>query len=282
MTGPRVPAVAVGALWPAGVLLALAHQEVAAVTTPVFLALDACYLAVALAVLVRLRAHRRGALGVLAAAPVVLFAVAGYTGEPSGAEPSELLLNTAVLLVVAVSLLLAVAALVLRHRGSAVALPAAVALVALLVASAGYLVNLLGRVAVVLTGLAERQASLEDRSWVASEYLRGLPTEADPLAYLLTWMDLVQLGYVVAAYAGTAGLARLLRAEGVVSRGTGRLVERAGWAGAVLLTGAIALAVGLPRDLDAVPAGAAFALSIPFMTTLLPFVLAGSALRRSA
>lgn len=151
--------------------------------------------------------------------------------------------------------------------------------VLLLLGSAGYLVNLLGRIAVVQTGLSGRQAALEDDYWMATEYLRGLPASSDPLAYLLTWMDLVQLGYVVTAYVATAGLARLLHTERLVPARAGRVVEGCAWAGAGLLAGSIGLALTLPRDLDAAPAGLAFALSIPFMTTLLPFALAALALR---
>lgn len=283
MTGrSRGPAVALGTLWPTGAVLAVAHQEVTALTTPVFLVLDVAYVVAATVLLLRLGAHRRGPLVMLAAAPVALFAIGGLTGAPTGEEPDLLAVNTAILLAVAVVLALSGTSLVLRHRRSPATGFAAAAVVLLLLGTAGYLVNLGSRFAVVLTGLSERQATLEDRYWVAAEHLRGLPPSPDLLAYLLTWMDLVQIGYVAAAYVAAAGLARLLGAERVVAPRTGRVVEACAWAGAGLLIAATALAAVLPRDRDAAPAGVAYALSIPFMTTLLPFVLAVTALARAA
>jgi hypothetical protein len=278
VSGASRTAIAFGALWPAGVLLAVAHQEIDQMTTPVYLVLAAGYVAAAIVVGRRLGAHRRGSIGVLAASPVALFALAGYSGEPTGASPDLYVLNTAVLLAVAVELALTGWDLVLKHRRSPAAGLAAMTMVLLLLGSAGYLVNLFGRFAVVLTGLSERQAVLEDDYWVAAEYLRGLPADPDPLSYLLTWMDLVQLGYVATAYVAAAGLARLLRTEGIVTPRAGRVVERSAWAAAGLLAGSFALALALPRDLDAAPAGLAFVLGIPFMTTGLPFALAVSAL----
>jgi hypothetical protein len=274
----RAAAVMVAALWPAGVVLAVAHQEISAVTAPVFVVLAAVYVAAAATLALRLDVHHRGPIAVLAATPVGLFALAGYTGEPTGASPGLLLLNTTVLLAVAVALALTGTHLLVRHRHSSAAGFAAMTTVLLLIGTAGYLVNLFSRFAVVLAGLSERQAAVEDQYWVAAEYLRGLPADPDPLSYLLTWMDLVQLGYVATTYVAAAGLARLLRTARVVPSRAGRIVEGCGWAGAGLLVASAALAVALPRDLDAAPAGLAFALSIPFMTTVLPFALASSSL----
>ena len=279
--GHRSAAIALGALWPIGLLVVTAHEVMTDVPTPAFVALDAAYVVAGVALLLHLGAHRRAAAGVLAATPVALFGLVGLGGAPTGDEPGHYLVNTAALLGVAVALLLAEGHTVLRLRHSPAAGVAAMTMVMLLVGTTGYLVNLLGRFAVVLTGLSERQGALEDDYWAASEYLRGLPASDDPLAYLLTWMDLVQLGYVVTAYAAAAGLARLLRTEGLVSVRAGRAVERCSWAAAGLLAGSIALALALPRELDAAPAALAFGLSIPFTTTLLPFALAVSALTRA-
>jgi hypothetical protein len=277
-TATVVPARALLALWPVGVLVVLAHQVLVDVPYGVFLLLNTAYVAAAGALLVHFGAHRRGAVGALAATPVFLFGLVGLAGAPTGDEPNLYQANTAILLVVAVELVLAAVGLALRHRRSPAAGLAAATTVLLVLGSAGYLVNLLGRFAVVLTGLSDRQAALEDEYWVAAEYLRGLPENGDPLAYLLTWMDLVQLGYVVTAYVAAAGLARLLRTERVVAHRAGLVLERAAWTAAALLAGSIALAIALPRAHDAAPAALAFALSIPFMTTLLPFALAAGAL----
>lgn len=266
------------AVWPAGVALAVGHQEVDALTTPAFVVLATIYATSALLLLHRLGALREAAVGTLAVAPIVLFTVAGYTGAPTGDEPSLLVVNTTVLLVVATALLVAATSVVVRHRRSPAVVVAGSTVALLLLGTAGYLVNLLARYAVVLTGLAERQAAVEETHWVAAEYLRGLPPQDDFVAYLLTWMDLVQLGYVVTAYVGTAGLARLLVDVQVVGRRAGRCVERCAWAASALLVASIALSGALPRTADAVPAGLAFGLSIPFMTTLLPYALAACVL----
>lgn len=276
----RASAVGLAALWPAGAILAMANEEVDLVTTPVFLALDACYLLAAAALLAGRGARGRGSVGLLAATPVALFGLAGFTGAPTGTEPDLLLLNTATLLGVSLLLMIAVTELVHRYRSSGAAPVAVCALVVFVVGSAGYVVNLLGRVAVVLSGLGERQAELEGDYWDASSYLRGLPPAGDPLAYVLTWMDLVQLAYVASAYAVTGALGRLLAREGVASERAGKWVGIASWSALGLLVGSIGLAVALPSTTDAVPAGIAFGLSIPFMTTLLPFALGASALAR--
>ena len=158
--------------------------------------------------------------------------------------------------------------------------PAVSALVLLAVGSTAYLVNLVSRVAIHLTGAAPQQAAVEDPNWLASEYLRGLDDTPDFMALLLTWQDLVLLGYVATTYLAVAALARLLRSEGEVSHRTGTAVLRAAYALAGLLLGGIVLAVALPREADLVPAWVAFVTSIPFMTTLAPYALGVAWLQR--
>jgi hypothetical protein len=150
--------------------------------------------------------------------------------------------------------------------------------VLLVVGSAVYLVNLVARFAVVLSGASGQQAAVEDTAWIAYEYLRGLGGAPDFMSFLLVWLDLLQLGYVATVYVCCAGLARLLRKQGAVSERVGRAVERAGHALAAVIVLGVALAAILPRELDVVPAWAAFVASIPFMTTLLPFVLGAAML----
>ena len=208
----------------------------------------------------------------LALLGIGLFAGVGV-GPPTADEPGLMTLNTAALLVVAVALLAVAVRLVVERRHSPMVGPAVSALVLLAVGSTAYLVNLVSRVAIHLTGAAPQQAAVEDTNWQAAEYLRGLDDTPDFMGLLLTWQDLVQLGYVVTTYLAAAALARLLRSEGEVSRRAGTALMRAAYALAGLLLGGIVLAVSLPREADLVPAWGAFATSIPFMTTLAPFGL---------
>jgi hypothetical protein len=74
---------------------------------------------------------------------------------PSAGDPIEMLLNAVVLLAVAVALLAAAVHLAIRAwggRSHRARVPAALAVVALGVGSVGYLLNLLARWAVVLSG----------------------------------------------------------------------------------------------------------------------------------
>ena len=189
-----------------------------------------------------------------------------------------MMLNTVALLAVALCLLVTITAVVVKYRASDAVAAAVPGLLLLVVGSAVYIVNIVARFAVVLSGASDQQAAVEDAAWVAYEYLRGLSGAPDFVTYLLVWLDLLQLGYVATVYVCCAGLARLLRMQGAVSDRVGRGVERAGYALATVIVLGVTLAAALPRELDLVPAWAAFLASIPFMTTVLPFVLGASML----
>jgi hypothetical protein len=266
-------AVVLALLWPLGLILTVAYMEIDAVTLPVFLVLDLLYVAAAVTVFRGLRARLDDTGTRLTLLGLGLFAGVGVTGPPSADEPGLMTLNTAALLVVAVALLAVATRLVVERRHSPVVGPAVSALVLLAVGSTAYLINLVSRVAIHLTGAAPQQAAVEDTNWLASEYLRGLDDTPDFMALLLTWQDLVQLGYVVTTYLAAAALARLLRSEGEVSHRAGTALVRAAYTLAGLLLGGIVLAVALPREADLVPAWVAFVTSIPFMTTLAPYAL---------
>jgi hypothetical protein len=113
---------------------------------------------------------------------------------------------------------------------------------------------------------------VEDTAWVAFEYLRGLNPPPDFIGYLLVWMDLLQLAYVASTFLAVAAMSRLLRGRAISNR-VGRGLIFAGNSLAAVIVAGVACAVILPRQFDAVPAWAAFVASIPFMTTLLPFLL---------
>ena len=261
-------------MWLVGLLLVAARMEIPAVSLPVFLALDVIYVGVVLALLRRLNAGANRTATALAVSGPGLFAFVGFTGPPTADSPDLMMFNTAALLAVALWLLLVTTVLVTRY-GAVVAGPG---LVLMVVGTGVYVVNLLARVAVVLSGASGQQASVEDTAWVAYEYLRGLDGAPDFVTYLLVWLDLLQLGYVATVYVCFAGIARVLRMRGDVSDRVGRGVERMGYALAAVIVLGVTLAVVLPRNLDLVPAWAAFVASIPFMTTLLPSILGAAML----
>ena len=259
-------------MWPVGLMLVVAHMEIPAVTLHVFIVLDAIYVGLVLALLRRLDVGANPMATAMAVSGPALFAMVGFTGAPTADEPGLMMYNTAALLVIALWLLIVAAVVVVKHRrlDSVVAVPG---LMLLIVGTSIYVINLVARFAVVLSGAAERQASVEDSAWMAYEYLRGLDGAPDFVTYLLVWLDLLQLGYVAAVYVCFAGVARLLWTRGIVSPRVGRVVERSGYMLAGVIVVGVALALALPRELDLVPAWAAFAASIPFMTTMLPTAL---------
>ncbi|MET0865758.1 MAG: hypothetical protein ABWZ98_15620 [Nakamurella sp.] len=281
--------IALSMMWPLGLLLVVANMEIAEVTMPVFVILDAAYVAGSSWLLQRVRAGRAGRVDpettriatILVLNGVGLFAVVGFTGIPSAGEPDLLMLNTAALLGTAVVLLVAATSLLWMHRDSPRVTSVVPTVVVFVVGSTLYVANLLARVAVVLSGAAQQQAAVEDTAWVAHEYLRGLYPAPDFMGYLLVWMDLLQLAYVVSAFLAVAAVARLLGGRAIAG-GAGRVLRIAGNILAAVIVIGVALAVVLPRDFDAVPAWAAFVASIPFMTTLLPFVLGLAMLHSSA
>lgn len=268
-TGVRVAA---WAAWPIGLVLILAHTMGGVFPVPVFLVLDAAYVAGILLLVRALRGRNDRVAAALVLAGPGVFALAGLTGVPTAQRPGAMLLNAVVLLAAAGTLMVVAVRLALR-TGALGRAPAALAVVALVVGSPGYLGNLLARWAVVASGAAGLQVAVEDSAWFASEYLPGLAGEPTFLVFLLVWFDLLQLAYVVTTYLGFGALAVALGRSGAIPARAGRAVGAAGagLAGLALLGGVLAGAVeGVPGT---VAAGAAFVLTIPFMTTLLPYAL---------
>lgn len=254
------------AAWPVGLMLVLAYTMGEVVPRPLFLLLDLA-LAVGYALVLR-RVARDPAAVALAVGGVGLFVMVGVVGPPTAREPVYLLLNAVVLLAVAVTLLVATTKLALRAPNG----PAMLAVLALAVGSVGYLLNLLARWAVVLSGAAPAQAAVEDRAWQASSYLRGLDGEPSFVTYLLVWFDLIQVAYLVLAYLAFAGLAVALRRTHALPARFARGIAAAGWTLAALVClGAVVAPLDGP--LGTVGAWTAFVLTIPFMSTLLPHLL---------
>jgi hypothetical protein len=257
--------------WPTGLLLATAHAS-GVLPTPAFAALALAYLAGTVLLVRRLGGLRDRAAAALVLAGPGVFALAGFTGAPTARLPAVMLANAAVLLAAAATVL--VAAIVLAVRvGPEDRVPSALGVVALVVGSSGFLLNLLARGAVVASGAAGQQVAVEDTAWVASTYLTGLAPEPTYLAFLLVWLDLMQLAYVVLTYLAFAGLATALGRAGTVAAPVERAVRRWGFVLAGLTAAAAGGAGVLPGTAGSVAAGTAFVLTIPFMSTLLPYAL---------
>ncbi len=265
--------------WPAGLLLVVANMEIDAVTPPVYVALAALYAAGVFSLLRTWDAHRDRTATVLVALAPGLFVSVGFAGPPTADEPGLMLLNTAALLIVALALLLAAIRIVVEHRASRYLGSVIPGVVLLVMGSTLYLANLVARVAVVLSGAAEQQGAVEDRAWVAFEYLRGLEGSPDFVTYLLVWLDLLQLAYLATTYVAFAAVARLLQGHGLIPERLGTGIRRGTHALSAILVLGVAAALLLPRDADLVPAWAAFVTSIPFMSTLPPFLLGVAMLR---
>jgi len=215
----------------------------------------------------------------LVLAGVGIFVLVVLTGAPTARRPELMLLNVAVLLAVAVTLLVTATRLALRAGHGAGRGPAALGIVALVVGSTGYLANLLARWAVVLAGASGLQAQVEETAWVAYAYLPGLVPEPTPLALLLVWLDLLQVAYVVLTYLGFGALATALGRTGHIRALAAARIGVAGVGLAGLVGVAAVLAGAVAGPASTVAAWTAFVLTIPFMSTVLPYALGVSLLR---
>lgn len=216
----------------------------------------------------RSRTHPAFGPGVLLlAGPLVLLLGASVTGEPTAALPGDYLINTTAILLGSVVLVAGVVVLVVRLWDAGERVLPALGLAGLLVASAGWLVNLLFRYAVVASGAAGLQAAVEDRAWVADVYLLGLPGAPSWMELLLVWTDLLQLAFVTMAYLAAAAMATSAARIGWLGRRTGRSLAALGLAAASgVVAGAVLAGAGSPAAATAV-----FVLTIPFMAFLLPY-----------
>ncbi|MEX5633502.1 hypothetical protein [Parafrankia sp. FMc2] len=280
----------IGLLWVAGVALAGMQAGGALFPTPIFLVIDAVYVAAAVFVTRRARAataHDAALAVPLIASAVFVFALASLTGIPTAEHPGAMLANTAVLLIVGGVLLATTVLITARLWDGPGRAPAALALTALGLGSAGYLANLVARAAVVLSGASPAQVAVEKTAWQANAYLRGLPGDPEPMAVMLVWLDLLQLTYVMLTHLAVIALVIGLRRATLISA---RAADRVLLGGALLVgltTTAATLGVTGAFDVPVLGAAseagatAAYILTAPFMTTLLPFALGAALLRRS-
>jgi hypothetical protein len=254
------------AVWPVGLLLTMLYAGAGVLPLPLFVLLDAAYVA-----MVYVAYRRAGRALPLLVAGAGIFAIVAFTGIPTARAPQAMLANAALLLAAAVLVLVGVCRYAARLRSPL----ALLAVVALSIGSAGYLANLLARFAVVLAGAAPAQAAVEDQAWQAHAYLVGLPGEPSTLTILLVWLDLLQVAYCALAYVAIGLLALALVPADVVSARAGwRIAGAAGALTALVVLGAT-LAVFTGSEIGA---WTVFVLTIPFMSTLLPNVLGQSIL----
>ncbi|MBF6339360.1 hypothetical protein IU450_26205 [Nocardia abscessus] len=284
MSGPSTPRFRYGLLapWPVGLALALVNAAVAVVSAPMFAVQAGIYVALAAVAIRGVVTPRQLPAVTLVAAAIVLFAIAGFTGEPTASRPSSMVVNTAVLLVVSIAVLVGAVGLLLQFRRSPRVGVAVPAMVVFGLGTGGFVLNLLARLAIVLTGAEEQQLAVEATHWSAAQYLRGTTGPVDFVGYTLVWLDLVQIAYVVSAYAAAAALAWLAVGESAVPRRIGTVLTAAGCVLAVALSAGAGAAIALPHAADAVPATVAFVTSIPFMATLIPYALGAAILATAA
>jgi hypothetical protein len=203
----------------------------------------------------------------LVAGPLALLLGASVTGEPTAARPGDYLLNTTAILLGSLILLSGFVVLSTRLWEAGERLLPALGLAGLLVGGAVWLANLVFRYAVVASGAAGLQAEVEDRAWVANEYLRGLEGEPSWMEFLLVWTDMLQLTFVLIAYLATAALGAALMRAGWLGKGGGSIFVALDLALAVAVTAGILLAGGG----STVAAWTAYILTVPFMVFILPY-----------
>jgi len=260
------------ALFPAGIGLTFLYGQLRLVPLVVYLVLLLIYVASAYLLI-----RKHGSGGWFAVPPALLFTLVSYTGGPTGDAPDLYVVNTVALVLCAVTLLLAVGAWTAMMWDGAGRNRAFLALLLLILGSTGFFANLISRFAVVLSGSAPAQYAVEARAWMASEYLRGLDDNGNFMVLLLVWLDLLQIAYVVLAY-----LAMMLLTDALCR--AGRLTRRAATALTILGGTLAGLTVVGTAVATQVPIGAdiAFGLTIPFMTTLLPVLLASTVSSRTS
>jgi hypothetical protein len=216
----------------------------------------------------RVREHPAFLPGVLlAAGPLALLLGASVTGEPTASRPGDYLLNTTAILLGSVILVAGFAVLFARLWETGERLFPLLGLTGLLVGAAPWLANLVFRYAVVASGAAGLQAEVEDRAWVANEYLRGLQGEPSWMEFLLVWTDMLQLAFVLLAYLAAAAFGAALIKAGWIGKTGGHVFVGLNLALALIVTAGIILA----GSGSTAAAWTAYILTIPFMVFILPY-----------
>ena len=203
----------------------------------------------------------------LVAGPLALLLGASVTGEPTAARPGDYLLNTTAILLGSVILVIGFVVLFARLRETGDPLLPLLGLAGLLIGAALWSANLIFRYAVVASGAAGLQAEVEDRAWVAHEYLLGLPGEPSWMEFLLVWTDMLQLAFVLLAYLTAAAFGAALVRVGWIGKTGGRVFVTLNLALALAMTAGLILA----GSGSTAAAWTVFILAIPFMVFILPY-----------
>lgn len=213
----------------------------------------------------RVREHPAFLPGVLlVSGPIVLFWGAS-TGEPTATSPGNFLFNATGLLVGVLILLLGFAILSARLREAGENLFSVLGFTGFLLGVGLFAANIAFRFAAVASGAAGAYARLEDVAALPN-YLAGLPPDPSPLLILMAWMDVVLVAYVLLSYLAMAAFGIALIRAGWLGKAGGSVLAALGLAfvGSVVA----GLSTGSPFGV-----GLAFFLSIPFMSTVLPYFL---------
>lgn len=213
----------------------------------------------------------------LLAGPLALALGVFVTGEPTASRPGDYLWNTTAILLGTAILVSGFVALFARLWEHGERLLPVLGTAGLLVGATLFVANLAFRYAVVAAGAAGLQAGVEDRAWVAHEYLAGLQGEPVWMELLLVWTDVLQLAFVSLAYLAAAAY--------------GPALVRVGWLGTVggglFVTLNLALAMLVTTGLFLAGSGSTaaawlvFVLTIPFMAFILPYFLGLALIRQS-
>jgi hypothetical protein len=225
----------------------------------------------------RVREHPAFVPGVLlAAGPLTLLLGASVTGEPTAARPGDYLLNTTAILLGSLILVAGFVVLFARLWEAGQRLLPVLGLAGLLAGTALWLANLVFRYAVVASGAAGLQAAVEDRAWVAYEYLPGLRGETSWMEFVLVWTDMLQLAFVLLAYLASGAFGGALVRTGWLGRVGGHVFVALNLAPALAVTAGLVLAA---RG-SVAAAWAVFVLTIPFMVFVLPYFMGVALVRR--
>jgi hypothetical protein len=212
----------------------------------------------------------------LVAGPLVLLLGVSVTGEPTAARPGDYLLNTTAILLGSVILIAGFVVLFVKLWEAGERLLAVLGLAGLLGGTAMWLANLVFRYAVVASGAVGLQAEVENRAWVAHEYLLGLPGEPSWTEFLLVWTDMMQVAFVLLAYLAAAAYGMALIRAGWLGKTGGRVFV------ALNLALALAVTTGLILAGSVVAAWTVFILTIPFMVFILPYFAGVALIRRGS
>jgi hypothetical protein len=225
----------------------------------------------------RVREHPAFLPGVLlVTGPLALLLGAFVTGEPTAARPDDYLWNTTAILLGSLILVAGFVALFAKLWEAGERLLPVLGLSSLLVGATLFLANLNFRYAVVASGAASLQAEVEDRAWVAYEYLPGLQGEPSWMEFLLVWTDMLQLAFVLKAYLAAAAYGGALVKAGWVGKAGGGVFVALNLALALAVTvGIVAAGSG-----STVAAWMVFVLTIPFMVFILPYFMGVALVRR--